>query len=321
MYANPLNFIVDMSILLLIAKMSWRIIHGKPYFYETVYQNDVRTKRCWTLCHAGLKASARVAQRQDEQQREIAGLRAAQARVAHIDRLISTLDARIRKTLAAHMSQSGYFYLRGQWRNRQESKMQTQPNLTELKDEIIKREEIKPVTSQECEQLSGDIRRLALESLRQFAANQASNQEDASDAQPRVKLCCNVEQTIAEMEAKVLSMRHDFQYELVNSFDRLLVDQLTTAWVQWYVAGWLNDGVFTTSRSLRQNQFYAQRYQQCHSRLTRTIDQLARIRQIPASALRLETQADKDAKDEAERRRNAEREAKLLAHEFEADEK
>ena len=304
--------------------MGWRIIHGRPYFYETVYENDVRTKRCWTMCHAGLKASSKIAQQQFEHQKEIAWLETTKARDEYIDGLIFTLNARIRKTIAARMGQSGYFYLRGQWRKQQESKMQTQPNLTELRDEVTKPGETKTVTSQECEQLSGDIRRLALESLREFAANQPlpelNDEEDCSDAKPRVKIFCNVEQTIAEMEAKVQSMRQDFQYELVNSFDRLLVDQLTTAWVQWYVAGWLNDGVITSSRTCRQNQYYAQRYQQCHSRLTRAIDQLARIRQIPASALCIETQADKDAKAEQERRRLAEREAQLLADEGEADE-
>ena len=109
-------------------------------------------------------------------------------------------------------------------------------------------------------------------------------------------------------------MRADFQYRHVNSFDRLLIDQLTTAWVHWYVAGWLMDGELSINRTWRQNEYYAKRYQQCQTRLTKCLDQLARIRQIPATKLHIVTQAEKDAAIEAERLRREKRDAEWEAN-------
>lgn len=140
-------------------------------------------------------------------------------------------------------------------------------------------------------QLGENIRRVAIEALRGIP-----KPENAEG--PTVTLTCNIDQTIADIDAHVEALRRDFQYDEANPFDKLLIEQILVAWVQWYVASWLLDGQLAQSRSWRENQYFIQRYELCQSRLTRAIDQLARIRLINPKRLRLETQEDRDAKAE-----------------------
>ena len=269
--------------------MGWKTINGRYYFYETVYVNDERTTRCWTLCHGALKASARAQQERFERANDLAWLNAIKARDQELDRRTDARETQVRQIIANHLGPKGYSYLRGQWRKRQASKMNSQPNLTAIKDEILTKNQT--ATSESCEQLSREIRRLALEALRGIPhPNQVTVETDGwdpADDQPQVKISCNVDDKIAAIEAKVKSMRDEFQYDLANTFDRLMIDQVTTAWVHWYVAGWLLDGELASNRSWRQNQYFDKRYHQCQSRLTRALDQLAKIRQIPSSKLQI----------------------------------
>ncbi len=139
--------------------------------------------------------------------------------------------------------------------------------------------------------LGEDIRRIAVEALRGIPD---SDQDDG----PSVTLTCDIDQTIAEIETHVEALRKDFQYDDANPFDKLLIEQILVAWVQWYVASWLLDGQLAQKRSWRENQYFTHRHQLCQTRLTRAIDQLARLRLIHPNRLRLETQADRDAKAE-----------------------
>lgn len=142
-------------------------------------------------------------------------------------------------------------------------------------------------------QLGNDIRRVALEAFRSFASLCSADQEGQYVTTPS-----DVDQTITQIETQVEVMRQDFQYDEANAFDKLLIEQILVAWVQWYVASWLLDGQLAQNRTWRENQYFTQRYQQCQSRLTRSIDQLAKLRMIHPSRLMLETQADRDARAE-----------------------
>ena len=271
------------------------------------------------MCHAGLKASARVAQQKYERSEDIAWLEAALSRDRVIDQRIATQDARVRKTIAAQLNQCGYQYLRGQWRKKQRSKMSEQQNIADLKNEILSKSQVDTIAPEESEELSDDIRRIAIESLRELRQGPKENRanfdgETSNNDDRQVTVFCTIDGTIAEIKEKVRKMRADFQYRHVNSFDRLLIDQLTTAWVHWYVAGWLMDGELSINRTWRQNEYYAKRYQQCQTRLTKCLDQLARIRQIPATKLHIVTQAEKDAAIEAERLRREKRDAEWEAN-------
>ena len=147
------------------------------------------------------------------------------------------------------------------------------------------------------EHLGYEIRRIALEALRGIPSPKAD--------EPHVPLVCDIEETIVNVEEKVAQLRRDLQYEESNTFNRLVIEQLLTAWVQWYVAGWLLEAELPADRSQGQNQYFSQRYQHCQTRLTKAIDQLAKIRQIPAGRLKLETQAERDARAARELERDA----------------
>ena len=289
--------------------MGWETINGRRYFYETTYVDNERIRHCWGYGLDAMKAAARVEREQEARKTDIAWLKATKERNYDLDHRIATLNARIHKTINTQLSQVGYHYLRGQWRKIHKSIMNAQTNLLELKTQVLNQNEVQPVTPQESEQLSSDIRRLALESLRGL-----SN----PDVGPRVTLSCNVNKTIGEVEAKVQSLRDDFQYEHANSFDKLVIDQLTTSWVHWYVAGWLLDGELAANRTHRQNQYFTQRYHQCQGRLTKAIDQLTRIRQIPNGNLHITTQEERDANSKKYREEFDARRAQLMA-EIEAE--
>ena len=50
------------------------------------------------------------------------------------------------------------------------------------------------------------------------------------------------------------------------------------------------------ARSWQQNQYFTQRYSLCQNRLSKAIDQLAKLRQIPSGRNHLETLAEKEAR-------------------------
>ncbi len=170
--------------------------------------------------------------------------------------------------------------------------MTNQTQQIELNTQHLNLTQSEPMSPARAEELGADIRRIALEALRGITR---PNQE------PCVAIACNIDQTIAEVESKVHAMRQEFQYEDANPFDKLVIEQLLLAWVQWYVAGWLLEGELSRDRTWRENHYFTKRYHQCQFRLSKAIDQLARIRQISGSYLILETRAEKEAK--AERRR------------------
>ncbi len=282
--------------------MAWETINGRRYFYEITYDDGEQHRRSWGSGIEAQMAAARVEKEKLARAEDIAWVSTAKLRDRQIDQKIATLDSRVRKTIQSQLRESGYHYFRGQWRKSQRSKMNAKPELTELKNEVLKADDVLAVEPDESNRLSGEIRRLALESLRCL-----SNPVDG----PRVTIGCNVDRTIAEIEAKVQSLRVDFQYEETNSFEKLLIDQLTTAWVHWYVASWLLDGELTVNRTWRQNQYYGHRYQQCQTRLTKSLDQLVRIRQIRESDLIRISRAEKEANVQRNRDREVVRAARF----------
>ena len=142
-----------------------------------------------------------------------------------------------------------------------------------------------PPTSSD--QLGEAARRMAIESIRQVADN--------LDDGP-----------INQIEAKIKSMRQELQYDHANTFDQLLIEQVLTAWVQWYSACWLLDGDLVKNRTLAENNYFSRRYNQCQIRLDKAIAHLSKVRQIDQSRFHITTPEDlaerklKRAQNEAE---------------------
>ncbi len=145
-----------------------------------------------------------------------------------------------------------------------------------------------PQTNPEAfKQLGEDLRHIAVEALRGIPSP-----DSLPYGQPKVTVSCDIESTIAQIDVYVEELRQELQYDDANPFDKLLIEQILVAWVQWYVAGWLLDGELAQKRSWRENQYFTQRYQQCQSRLTRAIAQLSKLRLIHPCRLRIQFRAD-----------------------------
>ena len=271
--------------------MGWETIKGRRYFYETTYVEGKRVRRCWGRGPDAVAAAARVEQQRQTRLADLVQVRSFRDRDRQIDKQVDQFNANISHTIQTHLNQVGYHYNRSQWRKRK-VQMSHQTTLDNLKAESRKARPTKQGSTKNPQYFGDDIRRAALESLRGISAPEDSTQID-------------VERTIADVEAKVTELRKEFQYDDSNTFNRLVIEQLLTAWVQWYVAGLLLEAELPTNRSLRQNQYLTHRYQQCQTRLTKAIDQLAKIRQIPAARLTLETKAERDARAQRELERQA----------------
>ena len=288
--------------------MGWEKIKGRRYFYETTFENGERVRVCHGSGIEAQIAAARVAQERQLRAVDIARVRALKAEYQQVEQLIDHHATRIHHTINKKLHLAGYHYLRGKWRKKH-TKMNAQSHLIELKNDTLLLDQVHEITPPESEQLSQEINRLALEALRGISPGPSSERQDA----PRVTIRCKIDDTIAEVAAKVKSLRDELQYEHANPFDRLVIDQLTNAWVQWYVAGWLLDGELVPNRTWRENQYYALRYKQCQTRLTKAIDQLARIRQISSQALDIITPEEKAANQLRNQQQEEERKAKFQA--------
>ena len=162
--------------------------------------------------------------------------------------------------------------------------MNQNPSFHQLRIDCL---DLHKMNIEQTETLANNIRRVALEPLRDLH-NSARTDGITIDQ--------TFEETMAEVEARIQNLRQEFQYEDSNAFQRVIIEQICTAWVQWFVAGMLLEAQSPAARSWQQNQYFTQRYSLCQNRLSKAIDQLAKLRQIPSGRIHLETLAEKEAR-------------------------
>ena len=158
-------------------------------------------------------------------------------------------------------------------KNMNEMNESNESKLSELKAECLQMQKSEVTGPESANEVEDEVRRLSLEALRGLKGVEHPT------------LVCDVDATIAEITRKVQVIKDDFRLERSNAFDRMMLDQLTTTWVQWYVANWLLDSENCLKRSYRQNQYLERRFSRAQVRLTKAIDQLARLRGIPRGHL------------------------------------
>ena len=154
----------------------------------------------------------------------------------------------------------------------------------QLKQECLN---LDPINAHRVDSITSQIQRLALEPIRDLCNDNGNSQATIDQT---------FEEIVAEVEAQIQNLRQEFQVEDGNVFHRLIVEQICTAWVQWFVAGVLLDANPPDKRQWRENNYFNQRYLHCQNRLTQASDQLAKIRCIPSHKLHLESLAEKLAK-------------------------
>ena len=261
------------TIMRLFTIMGWENFGKKRCFVEILNVDGEKVRKYWGNGADAFEAAGRVVREREERRRDLAVVRAWQDRDYVIDRKVAALDAFIQVQIDRVLVAAGFHFHSGAIRKRQKSKMRKDTNsaVTELKNDVMTGRD--GVQREKFSELEDEVRRLSLEALRGI---------EESD---RATLACKVDETIVEVASKVRAMQQEFKLDTASPVERLVIEQVTTAWVQWYVAAWLLESEYCQKRSYRQNQYLERRYTRSQVRLSRAIDQLTKLRCIPRAYL------------------------------------
>ena len=249
--------------------MGWKAINGRKYFYEATEVDGDRVVVSWGSGSEAKDAAARVERERAERAVDLELLRFWRERDGITDSLVKERTDELRKALASRLEASGFHQHQGQWRKQRKFRYRTlEPNnIQNLKETIMERKNKvrAPLVRSE---LEDEIRQRSIDVLHQMGFDEAM-----------------IGKTSEQIKERIETIRADFGIDKAVPFERLLIEQIATAWVQWFIANLLIDSQSMASRTWRQNQYLEQRYQRCQNRLTKSIDQLARVRCIPRKYL------------------------------------
>ncbi len=249
--------------------MGWKAINGRKYFYEATEVDGDRVVVSWGSGSEAKDAAARVERERAERAVDLEILRFWRERDRITDSLVKERTDELMKALASGLEASGFHQHQGQWRKQRKFRHRTlEPiNIQSLKESIMERKKKvrDPLVRSD---LEDEIRQRSIDVLHQMGFD-----DDM------------IAKTSEQIKERIQTIRADFGIEKAVPFERLLIEQIATAWVQWFIANLLIDSQSMASRTWRQNQYLEQRYQRCQNRLTKSIDQLARVRCIPRKYL------------------------------------
>ena len=290
------------TIIVAIESMGWELINGRRYFYETTYDCGERIRHCHGHGIEAHEAAARVEKEKLQQAEELAVIREWETVDQVIERKNRQYDAWVRAEIERHLADAGYHQHKGTWRKRRKSngfdslgspiskhEKEGLGSPISLAREISrkkrkKREEaaserslgflgefrkscqmVQPVNDPEG--FCREIRTLVLDQLQHVGGTG--------------EMRCDIEKSTKDALAYVSELRESLQYDLSSDLERIVIEQLVTAWVQWYVTGWQVGGEACWSRTPRQNEYVDLRYARSQLRYTQAIDRLVRLRCIP----------------------------------------
>lgn len=235
--------------------MGWKTIKGRRYFYEWAEDGEVSR---------GSGAEAKLAaSRVDRVKNKAVVERAFVSRWRIEDSKVDQFSADVSRAVDALIGEAlwsfGYRHTKGRWR-KMNSKSKKAGESGAVNGSSLGYEALI--------NLDNDVRRLALEGLQRSGLG--AELEEAE-----------IERLRLEVAAKVEAMRVEFRYEDCSAIEKLLVEQLATAWVQWYVASWQLESLSIEDGNLKRSQYLEKRYFRCQTRLSRLVDQLARVRCLP----------------------------------------
>ena len=249
--------------------MGWKSINGRQYFYEATEVDGDRVVISWGSGCEAKNASARVEHEREEKALDLELLRVWRERDRITDSMVNEWEQVVKKAIDSRLEGSGFHQHNGQWRKRRKFRHRTyEPsNIQNLRDSIMERKKKaqSPLVKSE---LEDEIRQRSIDTLHQMGFDDAM-----------------IAKTSEQMIEKIETIRTDFGIEKAVSFERLLIEQIATAWVQWFIANLLIDSQSMASRTWRQNQYLELRFNRCQNRLTKSIDQLARVRCVPRKYL------------------------------------
>ena len=204
--------------------MGWKTIKGRRFFYEDIYVDGERTWKSWGSGIEAQQAALRVEKVKAENARDLALVRAWEERDWGIDKKTDVLDRLVQREVRTFLVQEGFHQQNYRWTKpwtKSRKKTMKDKEIGELNSECVVGRHEENVGLAEGIPLENEVRRLSLEALRGMGGKDPAN----------VTLGCQVDKTIEEVTARVAEMRAEFGYENAIPFEKLLIEQMSTAWV------------------------------------------------------------------------------------------
>lgn len=271
--------------------MGWKTVKGTQYFYEYVREGGKSRYKCWGYGREAREAAARV-----ERKRQ---LRIEQAEClkewSRIDRAVRELSAKskreVRREVGSRLAKHGYRFVYGHWRKMKEPLQEEAGDLafaghlwlekegfppgdlaTLSSDDGPTENELRLSKIQDIGTMEHTIRMLALDGLRRTGPDRTLQDYDKIEIQE-------------DAHTKLIHLKEKLRYDQSSEIEKLVIEQIMTAWVQWYVAGWQVETMPMEEDQLKKNHYLERKYSRCQTRLARSLDQLARLRCVPRAYL------------------------------------
>ncbi|HLO97730.1 MAG TPA: hypothetical protein VK171_03960 [Fimbriimonas sp.] len=241
--------------------MGWKRINGKDYYYA--WREDFFGGR--EVC-IGRGPDVVHVKEHIEGKRKARALDRVTARrlfkfSAEVDRQAKMLAAEVNLLVIKMMRDRGYHYKKSEWRKMQDKSKRNTDGWSPAELRLLEVDKVSTIEHH--------IRRLALSGLRSAGPNmQPLNDSD-------------LDQIHQEVIDKLIELRAQFRFDESSPIEKLLIEQIMTAWVQWYIASWQVETTATDNDYHKKNIYLEKKYARCQSRLSRTIDQLSKLRTVP----------------------------------------
>lgn len=244
--------------------MGWKTIKGKRYFYEWIDQNGERFLKCRGSGNEAQTAATRVAHQRTQLQKEQDILRKWQIQDSKAEWLTTNLKHAIDQKLDATLARQGIRRVKRHWR-----KMQSKTRADMASAPYLSSDDLDP---DDALKLEDEIRTLALDSLiREGPIPPISKQK--------------LQQLTTEVSAKAESLRAELTHAHVTAIETLLIEQIITAWVQWFAASYQLETANIPIDNFKLNAYLEKRYQQSQENLSNAIDHLTKIRCVSSRYL------------------------------------
>ncbi|HLO99229.1 MAG TPA: hypothetical protein VK171_11590 [Fimbriimonas sp.] len=242
--------------------MGWKVIHGVRYFYEWNVVEGVPIQKCWGSGEEAQLAAARVETARKERANERRIVKRWQYEDMKMDQSEQEIRDRAELISRQLLDKLGYHMQDGEVRKKNSNTRAAERSAHLAEPKVA-------VSIEETFALEDDVRQMTLSAL----GRGGDLNEEALDA---------LHQKVA---SKVEVLRAELSHPEISGIERILVEQIITAWIQCYVASRLVDTLEMDEKHWRRHQYMERRYVRAQARLTKSLEQLARIRRVPLKYL------------------------------------
>jgi hypothetical protein len=241
--------------------MGWKVIHGVRYFYEWNVVDGMPTQKCWGSGEEAQRAAARVETARQERASERGIVKRWRREDMRMDQEERELRERVALKSRKLLDDLGYHVQDGEVRKKNANTLAAGASAYGMEPQA-------EISMEESLALEDDVRRMTLSALRRADMGCDLDSEALDELHRKIGIKADL-------------LRSDLSHPDISGIERILVEQIITAWVQWYVASWLVETVELDEKQWRRHQYLERRFVRAQTRLTKSLDQLARIRRVP----------------------------------------